>query len=140
MVSCTRTRAPALTLPDAALVPPDVLGIVHRLVAPGDGESSVHGLQVEVPGGVGHAQAVVEAARALLAQDQVPAFVPLGQEGHGHPHHLVLGGAACEGEAPQVVISQPGTGHELRRLGFEGGEVPVQGQKDEDVLLGVPPA
>ena len=63
-----RTR---LYVPDSAFVLVDVFGVVHGFVGARDHESHVERIEVQVGGGVAQAQTVVQAARAVLAEDEV---------------------------------------------------------------------
>ncbi len=127
-------------LPGAVLCADDVLGIVDRLVDALDGEAVVLGGQPQRGRGVGHADAVVEAALAVLLEDEVlGAAAHPGQVAHRDVDPVLVGLAAGEAVLAGVAVAEPGAGHEVGGDLLVGAEVAVHGQEDEGVLLGVGP-
>ena len=123
-------------MPDAALVAAHVGGVVDGLVDAGDREAGFDGRGEEALGDVGEADAVIEAAGAVLGEDEVAAG---GEGGHRDVDAVPVGGAAGEGVLAGEVVAEPGAGDERGDGLLVGGEVAVEGEEDEGVLLGARP-
>ncbi len=129
-------------MPDAVLILGHIFGIVHCFVLTLDDKAHVDRIQRQIGRGVAQSQTVVESPLTDFAQDQVrlPSTECLIHKVHHRDFGLVLfGGAPDEFVTAGTGITQPDAGDEVRGLSFEGVEVAVEGQQDEDVLLRVAP-
>ena len=126
-------------MPDAVVVEPHVARVVDRLIAALHHEAAVEWFQVQVVRGVAKAEAVVEAAFAVLLDHKIGVA---GIQQFGHRYQ----GGASIGAAPRVLVlrrievTEPHSGHEVGISRLERVEIALEGQQDERVLLDVVPA
>ena len=139
MVTLTPHLGPGQHMPDTVVVEPHIAGIVDCLVAALHHEAAVQRIQVEVVGGVAKTEAVVEAAFSILLDDEI-GVAHCQQLRHRDQRQGAIGAAPGELVLRGVEVAEPHPGNKVGIGRLEGGEVTVQGQQNERVLLDVVPA
>jgi hypothetical protein len=112
MVRATLTRAPALIRQVPSGSRRTSLGVVDGLVFAFDDEAALEGGELEGLGGVAQAEAVVEAAGAVLGEDEVGG-AGLEEVRHRDEGERLLGGAALEAVLAGGLGAEPGAGEEV---------------------------
>ena len=131
----------SLDVPASLGIAVNIFGVIEAFIFAADDKTHVERVEVQVGRGIAQAQAVVQATRAFLADNQV--FEAAGgfieHIRHRDEGLMALSGAPAEFALPGIGITQPDARHKIGRLGLVGIEIAVEREQHENVLLGVAP-